>query len=80
MIQVRLFASLKDIAGTDRIELETEGPLRVRDVFERLVRQHPELERYSTVVQRAVNEEYSSWEKEVVSGDEVAFFPPVSGG
>lgn len=80
MIQVRLFASLKDIAGTDRIELDADGPLLVRDVFDRLVHDHPGLERYSTVVQTAVNEEYSGWEREVVSGDEVAFFPPVSGG
>ncbi|HLV00172.1 MAG TPA: MoaD/ThiS family protein [Acidobacteriota bacterium] len=80
MIQIRLFATLKDIAGTDRIELETDRPLPVREVFDQLVQRYPGLARYSTVVQKAVNEEYTDWEREVVSGDEVAFFPPVSGG
>lgn len=80
MIQIRLFATLKDIAGTDRVEFETDRPLSVREVFDHLVQLYPGLQRYSTVVQKAVNEEYTDWEREVVSGDEVAFFPPVSGG
>ena len=28
----------------------------------------------------AVNQEYTDLEKEVVDGDEIAFFPPVTGG
>ena len=32
------------------------------------------------VVRAAVNQEYAGWDHPVAAGDEVAFFPPVTGG
>ena len=49
-------------------------------VFGRLVKQFPGLERYRAALLVAVNQEYSDWNQEISAGDEIAFFPPVSGG
>lgn len=80
MVKVRFFASLRDFAGTAEVEVETRGPSTVLDLFETLKLRYPGLQRYESSVLVAVNEEYAQWESPVKTGDEVAFFPPVSGG
>ncbi len=80
MLKVSLFASLKDVVGRSEVELDLEGETTVRDVFEGLEQRYPGLKRYQPVLLIAVNQEYSSWDQSVGAGDEIAFFPPVSGG
>lgn len=41
---------------------------------------HAEAFRDNQVVRVAVNEEYAGPEQRVAQGDEIAFFPPVTGG
>jgi molybdopterin synthase catalytic subunit len=67
--------------GQSEILLDSIPPGNTaRQVFRRLVHQYPGLERYRKALLVAVNQEYTDWEQEVSSGDEIAFFPPVSGG
>ena len=80
MIKVLFFASLKDIVGTAIIEMELRENTLVKTIFETLKNQFPKLATYEPVILVAINQEYSSFESRVSSGDEVAFFPPVSGG
>ncbi len=80
MLNIRLFASLRDAAGRSQLEWEWREPLTVEALFENLVRDHPRLEAYRSSLLVAVNEEYSAWDRPLSDGDEVAFFPPVSGG
>ena len=81
MLKVILFASLKDLVGCSEVELDlAEEGSTVRDVFRRLGQQFPELKCYESILLIAVNQEYTEWEQPVTSGDEIAFFPPVSGG
>lgn len=77
---VLLFASLQEKAGTGEISIEIEEPSSVEQIYDRLIHCFPDLERYRPVVRVAVNRKFASWSKEVSAGDEVAFFPPVSGG
>jgi MoaE-MoaD fusion protein len=79
MITARLFARLREQAGTDCEELDVAGGT-VADVYELLALRHPGLERDRAHVRAARNEEFARWEDPVVDGDEVAFIPPVSGG
>lgn len=80
-IVVLLFATLKDLAGTGRLSLTlTEEPTTVSAVREHLVEQFPHLEANLKVALAAVNEEFAFAVDPVRAGDEVAFFPPVSGG
>ena len=80
MVNVRFFASLHDLVGTAELNLPLENPSSVKEIFERLTRKFPQLEERRSQLLVAVNREYSSWEGTVTPGDQLAFFPPVSGG
>ncbi|MBM7663061.1 molybdopterin synthase sulfur carrier subunit [Bacillus mesophilus] len=77
MIQVLLFANLKDQAGSEKITID-EQQVTVKELLEILK------EKYSLTnlgqVMVAINEEYSFDDDIVKSGDVVALIPPVSGG
>ena len=51
-----------------------------RDVTPEAIGPLPRLEKYEPVLLVAVNQEYSDLDSLVSPGDEVSFFPPVSGG
>jgi MoaE-MoaD fusion protein len=72
-VTVRLFAGLRERAGTARRELEDVGS--VGDVWERL-----DLGDEPPGLLYAVNREYADRDFELRDGDEVALIPPVSGG
>lgn len=77
---IRLFARLRDIAGTPELEREIEPGTTVRAVWERLVGDFPAMAPYGRSISSAVNAEYSSMSATIHDGDEIAFLPPVSGG
>ncbi|MDT4289618.1 MoaD/ThiS family protein [Methylomonas sp. MO1] len=75
-IKVLYFASLKDRLGRSGDELTIEAPLTVLEVWQRL---NPNMDIPDTLL-AAVNMEYVGLDAEVGDGDDVAFFPPVTGG
>ncbi len=80
-IHILLFATLKDLAGTARLNLTLGGSeTTVAQVKIALVAQHPRLKANLDAAIAAVNEEYAFATDVVRDGDQVAFFPPVSGG
>ena len=79
-IRVLFFASLADIAGTRETEVDPATVTDVLSVFNMLVQQHPALGKYRSSVLFAVNSEFARAESPVRDDDELAFFPPVSGG
>ena len=72
-VTVRLFAGLRERAGTGRLELD--GVERVSDVWREL-----DLGDEPPGLLYAVNREYVEQSHELRDGDEVAVIPPVSGG
>jgi len=80
-VTVRLFARLRELAGTGDLDCECPGDApTVADVWQQLVTRHPSLAPYERAVSCAVNAEYARRSSPVSDGDEVAFLPPVSGG
>ena len=77
-IQVRLFASYREAAGTNKLELPLDTGARVADLTRLLAPRVPSLLTARGLV--AVNHEYVTPEYVLRDGDEVAFIPPVSGG
>jgi molybdopterin synthase catalytic subunit len=74
-ITVRLFASLRERAGTGRRELDVPEGFSVGDVWPELgLGDEPPGLLY------AVNREYADRGRGLAEGDEVALIPPVSGG
>jgi molybdopterin synthase catalytic subunit len=74
-VRVRLFAALRERAGTPEILLELPEGARVGDALERLA---PVTHGVAAVI--AVNHEYADAAAFLQAGDEVALIPPVSGG
>ena len=74
-ITVRYFASIREELGRQEDRLEAAGIACVADIW-RLVAATPLP--VNTLV--AVNQEYARPDTPVKPGDEVAFFPPVTGG
>ena len=80
-VEVKLFALLRERAGSDRVEVELPDGASVAEALTAL-RAQPGLgdliER--TPVTMAVNREYAAPETTLAEGDELALIPPVSGG
>jgi MoaE-MoaD fusion protein len=72
-VTVRLFAGLRERAGTARLEIE--GVERVDDVWAKLA-----LGEEPAGLLYAVNRDYADRGRALEDGDEVALIPPVSGG
>jgi molybdopterin converting factor subunit 1 len=79
-VTVRLFARLRDLAGTGEMIRDVPAPATVQTVWQALVREFPALVQYERTMSVAVNAEYARMAAAVRDGDEVAFLPPVSGG
>ena len=81
-MQVRLlfFATLKDIVGSREMRLDIPERSTVNDLLTQLEQSYPRMKDYRQIVLTAVNEEYADRTALISEGDEVAIFPPVSGG
>lgn len=80
-IEIRLFATLKDRAGSERIRVRLPGePTTVAMLLEAVGADYPALAPALRSALVAVNRAFAGAETPVVAGDEVAIFPPVSGG
>jgi len=79
-VRVLLFGAAREAAGRAELLLEVSEPATAASVLAELLRAHPALERFGRSLLVAVNEEYARPERRVNAGDEVAVFPPVSGG
>ncbi len=79
-VTVRLFARLRDLAGSGEMVLEVEDPATVHTIWKSLVAEFPAIAEYEQSMSVAVNADYSRLSARVNEGDEVAFLPPVSGG
>ena len=76
MITVKYFASIREALGREGDLLEADSVCTVDDVWRRV-------SHASNLPSRlliAVNREYAKMDQKVKDGDEVAFFPPVTGG
>jgi len=79
-VTIRLFARLRDLAGSGELTREIPGPATAQTVWRSLTAEIPSLGEYERTLSVAINAEYSRMAAAVQDGDEVAFLPPVSGG
>ncbi len=83
MITIILFASVRERLGVGRLEVELPNQMSVAALVQRVVEDKGDL--WGDVLQQnnvlvAVNQEMVTKDFIVKEGDEVAFFPPVTGG
>jgi molybdopterin synthase catalytic subunit len=80
-VRLLLFGAARDAAGgSAEATLEVAAPATVASALADLLSRHPDLRRFGRSLLVAVNQEYAQPPTELKDGDELALFPPVSGG
>ena len=79
-VRVLFFGAARDAVGHSEAALTLTGPVNGASAFEQVLAQFPSLRRFGRSLLFAINEEYAPADREVHEGDELAVFPPVSGG
>ena len=75
-ITVRFFASLREQLGYAEANVSAQQDLTVTEVWKQATDNQP----LPANLLSAINQEYADLTQPVNDGDEVAFFPPVTGG
>jgi molybdopterin synthase sulfur carrier subunit len=76
MIQVRFFSSLRELVGRSEATLTIQSPLTLQQIWQQTTSNCDMPD--NTLC--AINMEYAQLEDIASDNDEVAFFPPVTGG
>jgi molybdopterin synthase sulfur carrier subunit len=82
-VRLLYFAWVRERIGTGAEELAIDGPLPLSRLVETLrARSAGHAAAFQDLgrIRAALNQEFVGWEAEVRPGDEVALFPPVTGG
>ncbi len=79
-VRVRLFASLREAAGREALELELPVGATVESAWAELAARVPVLATRRHSLAAAVNRSYAAFDAALADGDEIVFIPPVSGG
>jgi molybdopterin synthase sulfur carrier subunit len=82
-VRLLYFAWVRERIGAAREEIELEAPLPLGTLVESLARRsagHAEALSDRGPLRAAINQCFAGWEALVKPGDEVALFPPVTGG
>lgn len=82
MVVLKLFAGFREKIGQSEIEVEVKKNTRLGDILTELEHDYPELDGLLTGMGAtiAVNHEVADEDYIVNKSDEIAIFPPVSGG
>jgi molybdopterin converting factor subunit 1 len=79
-VKVKLFAILRERAGTAEVIKEIEEGSTVADLWAALQQDYPKLAVPGIRLLYAVNQDYVKSDCVLKNSDEIVFIPPVSGG
>jgi molybdopterin converting factor subunit 1 len=79
-VKVLFFGAARDAVGHGEVDFVLKGASTAATAFEEVLDRYPDLRRFGRSLLFAVNQEYAGEDREVHDGDELAVFPPVSGG
>jgi len=81
---IKYFAWLKNITNTEEEKIDDKNITDVKKLKEFLLKKYPQLDQYmkkeDDFIRVAINLEYVTTNEHINSKDEIALFPPVSGG
>jgi len=75
-IHIKYFASIRDLTGKDAEDLDVKENISAKELWKLIIKET----NFSAKVYIAVNHEYVDVDYILNDGDEIAFFPPVTGG
>jgi molybdopterin synthase sulfur carrier subunit len=77
---VLFFGRLKELLGLSEESVALSPGSNIETLFAGYAARYPQLRQYRPSVVASRNQEFAAWNTPLLSGDEVAFLPPVSGG
>ncbi|HEY0005658.1 MAG TPA: molybdenum cofactor biosynthesis protein MoaE [Pyrinomonadaceae bacterium] len=81
LVSVLFFGAAREAVGQDKVSMEMTAPATAASALEEILARYPDLRRFGRSLLFAINQEYAQDAgREVRAGDELAVFPPVSGG
>lgn len=83
MLTIRFFARVRETLGADALELPLAENTATLDALQATLSQRGDAWRAALAeanLVRAVNHEVAHGDRPLADGDEVAFYPPVTGG
>ena len=79
-VTVKLFALIREKAGTDSLALDLPDGADVKQAVEAMRRRHPGLAPYLDNLRFSLDMDFVEADTTLQDGDEVVLIPPVSGG
>ena len=79
-VHLLFFGAARDVAGAEEAHVQVPAPATASTARSHILAAYPELKRFGKSLLFAVNQTYAEPDQEIHEGDELALFPPVSGG
>ena len=79
-VRILFFGAARDVVGREEIEFEVSPGCDAAGARAQVLAAYPGLRHFGKSLLLAVNQEYAGPDREIRNGDELAMFPPVSGG
>lgn len=79
-VTIKLFARMRELVGASTLERDIKDKATIADLIDHLHQEFPRLAEAAPRTIISVNKEFAGPGTTLAEGDEVAFFPPVSGG
>lgn len=79
-LKILFFAKLKEIVGEAKLTISLKAGSRVSDLKNEIIKKYPLIADYQSIMVVSINQNFAFDDDELKDQDEVAFFPPVSGG
>jgi MoaD family protein len=79
-IAIKLFASHREAVGKEKIIVDIEEGATIAQLLQIIFEKYLALKKLKDYTLISLNQNYANLEQKLKDGDEVALFPPVSGG
>ncbi|HEV3099638.1 MAG TPA: MoaD/ThiS family protein [Candidatus Udaeobacter sp.] len=79
-MKVRFFAQLRDLIGSDTLDVDLTNGATVSDLLEQIYKRFPALRSHDKSMLVAAGLEFIDRNYKLKRGDEISIMPPVQGG